>query len=137
MVGARRLSMSLHRLTLICFLGVLVACGPTAGDTYMTCNGVQVDTSSDTANCGKCGNACASGVACNGGTCGGTANCDPGATQSCYDGAAGTEGVGPCKGGTQTCQSSHTWGNCTGEVVPVPEVCGDGIDNNCNGMVDE
>src|SRR4029077_14848572 len=29
------------------------------------------------------------------------------------------------------------WGNCDGQVIPVRETCGDGIDNNCNGKVDE
>lgn len=64
-------------------------------------------------------------------------SCTPGETQSCYTGAAGTEGVGPCRGGTQTCEPSGYWGPCIGEVVPVGEVCNNGIDDNCNGMVDE
>ena len=46
----------------------------------------------------------------------------PGATRSCYSGAAGTENVGPCSGGTQTCSSSGTWDPCTGEVVLLPRV---------------
>jgi len=49
----------------------------------------------------------------------------------------GTENVGPCTGGMQSCTSAGSWGSCTGEVVPVGEVCGDNIDNNCNGMTDE
>jgi hypothetical protein len=48
-----------------------------------------------------------------------------------------TEGVGPCTGGSQMCLSSGAWGNCVGQVVPVGEICGDGIDNNCNGATDE
>ena len=48
-----------------------------------------------------------------------------------------TEGVGPCHGGHQTCTAAGQWGNCDGEVIPVGETCGDGLDNNCNGMVDE
>jgi hypothetical protein len=63
--------------------------------------------------------------------------CNAGDTQACYDGQSGTEGVGPCTGGNQTCDSDGQWGNCAGEVVPTGEVCGDGIDNNCNGMTDE
>lgn len=63
--------------------------------------------------------------------------CNPGATRDCYDGASGTEGVGPCHGGTQMCLGTGEWGQCNGEVVPVGETCGDNIDNNCNGMVDE
>jgi hypothetical protein len=48
-----------------------------------------------------------------------------------------TEGVGPCTGGTQMCLAAGMWGNCVGQVLPAPEICTDGIDNNCNGMVDE
>ena len=65
------------------------------------------------------------------------ATCNPGDTQDCYDGQDGTSGVGPCHKGSRTCTAGGTWGTCTGEVVPVGETCGDGIDNNCNGMVDE
>ena len=43
--------------------------------------------------------------------------------------------VGICKEGTQTC-TNGIWGSCVGGVMPQPEVC-DGLDNNCNGTVDE
>jgi hypothetical protein len=49
----------------------------------------------------------------------------------------GSEGVGPCKGGMQTCNSAGQWGDCTGQVIPVGEVCGNGVDDDCNGMTDE
>lgn len=65
--------------------------------------------------------------------------CTANATQPCYTGPAGTEGVGPCHGGTQTCASNgESWGACTGEVLPAPEGghCDDGIDDDCNGLVD-
>jgi hypothetical protein len=67
----------------------------------------------------------------------GGVQCRPGETMACYDGQPGTEGVGPCRGGTRTCASDGAWGACQGEVVPVAEACNDHIDNNCNGMVDE
>lgn len=63
--------------------------------------------------------------------------CTPGETRSCYTGAAGTAGVGPCVAGTQTCEDSGYWGVCAGEVTPTGEVCGNMVDDNCNGMVDE
>jgi hypothetical protein len=58
-------------------------------------------------------------------------------TQSCYTGPGGTEGVGECIGGTQTC-SGGTYGVCTGEVLPTADdaTC-NGQDNDCDGSVDE
>ncbi len=65
--------------------------------------------------------------------CNGTAD-DGIVPVSCYSGPAGTTGVGACRAGTRTC-SGGTLGACIGEVVPTAEVC-DGIDNECNGAVD-
>jgi MYXO-CTERM domain-containing protein len=44
--------------------------------------------------------------------------------------------VGPCAPGTRTCASAGTWGACSGAIAPGIEVC-NGIDDNCNGVVDE
>jgi hypothetical protein len=57
--------------------------------------------------------------------------------RECYTGHMDTQDVGPCSGGTQMCLTSGVWGNCVGQVLPAPENCSDGIDNNCNGMIDE
>ena len=65
-------------------------------------------------------------------------SCDPGTTKPCYTGPAGTENVGPCKGGTQTCNAEGTgFGACIGEVLPKPETCSTPEDDNCNGKVNE
>lgn len=70
-----------------------------------------------------------------GGT-GGTLICVPGAMAPCYDGPAGTEGVGVCKAGVQTCAGDgKSWGACTGEVLPAPVDCASGMDMHCDGMV--
>jgi hypothetical protein len=61
--------------------------------------------------------------------------CLNGTTQACYSGAAGTQNVGVCRGGTQTCAGGN-WGACVGQVLPSAETC-DGLDNNCNGQVDD
>lgn len=65
--------------------------------------------------------------------------CQPGTQIECYTGAYFLPGVGACKRGLRTCNSEGSaHGACTGEVLPLNwEVCGDNIDNNCNGQVDE
>ena len=68
----------------------------------------------------------------------GACTCAPGAVQNCYYGAPNTQGVGPCKGGTQMCEPSGlAWGACTGQVMPVSEICGNAIDEDCNGVMDD
>lgn len=54
-------------------------------------------------------------------------------TASCYSGTPGTEGVGICMAGTKTC-AAGAFGGCVGEVVDTVDVCGDGIDSDCDGL---
>lgn len=54
--------------------------------------------------------------------CGNSGICTHGEQRSCYGGPSGTDGVGVCKGGTQTCNEG-TWGACVGEVLPAPDDC--------------
>ncbi len=64
--------------------------------------------------------------------------CEPGETQECYGGPMGSQDVGACVGGTQTCsEDGLTWSECQGAVVPILEVCENSIDDDCNGMVDD
>jgi hypothetical protein len=64
--------------------------------------------------------------------------CFPSAVASCYGGAAGTQDVGVCKGGTATCNAQGTaWGVCAGEIVPALDICTDTLDNDCNGVVND
>jgi len=68
--------------------------------------------------------------------------CAPGQTQPCYTGPAGTQGVGVCQGGTQTCTVVNGTlqfpMQCDGQVTPQSmDICGNGLDDNCAGGVDE
>lgn len=64
--------------------------------------------------------------------------CKAGETRACYGGPAGTEGVGVCRAGLETCKADGSgYGACEGAVLPAKEVCNDNLDNDCNGLVDE
>ncbi len=42
----------------------------------------------------------------------------------------------PCTGGVQRCDEMGHWGMCEGAILPASEICGDSIDNDCDGLVD-
>jgi hypothetical protein len=103
-------------------------------------SGILPDTSdsgddSDLGNTGENGDSGNSGD-----TSSGNGDCKPAETQKCnYQGPPITEDVGPCKAGVRTCKDDKTWGPCEGEVLPefeIGELCSDGIDNDCDGIVD-
>ncbi len=85
---------------------------------------------------GTTGTGGAGGVTGGTGGAGGAPVCAPGDTQPCYDGAAGTENVGVCKGGTQTCDADGTgFGECIGEVTPSTEECSKLGNEACTGAL--
>lgn len=54
--------------------------------------------------------------------------------RACYTGPQGTEDVGLCRAGTETCNASGTgWGPCTGQVTPTTELCETDEDEDCDG----
>ena len=61
--------------------------------------------------------------------------CTDGSSRVCYDGPAGTIGVGRCQAGIQFC-SGGVFGDCQEQRTPREELC-DGSDNNCDGVTDE
>jgi len=64
--------------------------------------------------------------------------CDPGEKEKCpYTGRPETENVGPCRAGEKTCLPDGSgFGPCKGEILPIFEICGNGIDDNCDGEPD-
>ncbi len=132
-------------------------------DGLACCTEQCVDIMTDEAHCGGCEAPCEPADAtgeCNAGICeigmcdpgfddcNGAANdgcevdglcaCVPNQAYDCYSGPMGTEDVGVCTGGTQTCNAEGTaLGPCIGQVLPGLELCASGQDENCDGTVDE
>ena len=123
-----------------CSGGASCTCTPQEYRDYVcdTVNGgcVYVVTSTQTAITG-CTN-CDDANLCTNDSCNGiTGLCEnPNNTysQTCYTGPGGTEGIGVCYQGTETC-SGGSFGACS-DVTPSGEVC-DGFDNDCNNMTDD
>jgi hypothetical protein len=62
--------------------------------------------------------------------------CEPGIRIACYEGPAGTERLGTCRGGRSTCAPDGlSWGPCEGQVLPVEEGCAFSCDEDCDGRV--
>ncbi|MDI1435518.1 hypothetical protein [Polyangium sorediatum] len=61
--------------------------------------------------------------------------CTPGESISCYDGPAGTLGVGRCRSGLAACAADGSgYGICVGQVQPRAEICGTTSDDDCDGV---
>ncbi len=62
-------------------------------------------------------------------------------SQPCYSGPPATLGVGICRAGRHSCEvdgaGARSWSSCEGEVLPALEVCGNGLDDDCDGAIDE
>jgi hypothetical protein len=57
--------------------------------------------------------------------------CTAGQTRLCPN-------VGICVGRVKTCENGRWSEQCTGGIQPAPqEICDNGLDDNCNGLVDE
>lgn len=62
-------------------------------------------------------------------------NCANGASQACHPWPE-VPLKGICQKGTQNCNGDGefgTWGPCIGAILPQSEICGDGIDQDCDG----
>ena len=135
---------------------------PCAGDE-LCCDGMCLDTSADDRNCGSCGNMCSGAVGatghCEASSCviecdvgrtdcnddpsdgcegAGGCSCTPEESQGCYTSDPATIGVGECAEGSQTCNDFGTaFTTCLGSVTPITEVCDNGLDDDCDGEIDE
>jgi len=69
-----------------------------------------------------------------------TCVCEQGEVGPCYPGPEGTQDVGICLSGSQTCvvqDGVAMWGACMDFVLPAAnDVCNDTLDNDCDGLVD-
>ncbi|MBK8257730.1 MAG: hypothetical protein IPK82_34310 [Polyangiaceae bacterium] len=134
---------------------------------WTCCFGACLDLATNNDNCGSCGNVCPPGpmgvpqcslgactidcpathADCNGIAADGCEHntvadgpcvCAPGSLDACYWGAPGTMGVGACKAGERVCNPDGlSFGPCEGDILPAAEICTNGIDDNCNGAIDE
>ena len=128
------------------------------GDGTKICKGLCIDTTNNTSNCGRCEHHCADNMVCASSTCicadnyvdcngneldgcetfSDECECTPGQTQSCYTGNPATLGIGVCHAGTRTCKEGGYYDyQCKGEMTPGQEIIGNGLDDDCDGAIDE
>lgn len=83
---------------------------------------------------------CNGKIGCDDPTCASDKSCQPdctdGDTKPCYTGPAGTANVGICTPGVNTCVNGKWSTTCSGQILPTPETCTDGTDNDCDGQID-
>jgi hypothetical protein len=121
------------------FSGTATTTGPAESTTSGSSDGPQDSTASEpecNADADCEGNPVGEVCDLEQGTCG--KPCEAGATRPCYSGPDGTDGTGACLSGVNLCTPEGRWDLwCEGEVVPGAEDCGNGVDDDCDGTVDD
>ncbi len=147
-------------LASLAFVGLLGACSASGGDPdYGQGEGTAGAPHSEDANSGPSGTTpgprdttepseqevCGNGIDDDGdGLVDEGCGCEVGTTQPCFVGDPAHAGKGICAMGSQTCVTRSTsneftmnvWDECVGSGSPGFEIC-DGLDNDCNGSVDD
>lgn len=110
------------------------ACRTTCSSGLTACGASCVDVATDRAHCGRCDAPCASDETCRGGACG----CPDGYTRcggACLDPDTDRNNCGVCGrscGSDQVCRG----GTCTCPAGERETDCADGVDDDCDSMVD-
>lgn len=101
-------------------------------DRQLCCASGCVDPSTDSANCGACGQQCESGTACIAGRCA-TEICNNGLDDN-HDGKIDCADETSCPQTTACRGGLCCQGKCTSESTP--ELCANGADDDCDGQKD-
>ncbi|MEB2313269.1 MAG: MopE-related protein [Sorangiineae bacterium] len=127
-------------LAVISCLSVFACASSVADDTAGSGGGPGSGGADAGANDAAGGASGASGAGATGGGAGtGTwpGMCANGEVAECYTGPAGTKDVGACRHGTHTCVEGEYPPTCDGEVLPAAAEACNGVDDDCDGTVDE